>query len=657
MLVSVIIPCFGEGRFLDACIESVRSQTHSDLDIIVIDDCGQGDSLGQALRYAIKDNRIRLFQLAPNCGLGGCRNAALKVALADWVVFLDGDDLLTPGAIEAHVAKVAQLQASDDDLSNFAGVYGDWGHIVETGTIQTKIRPTRKGLGRVSWASCQGVNPFIVSAPLVRKAAILQVDGFAEHTTAGEDFIAWMKLLRSGGWFDYTGETVTLYRQKASSMLRNSAMELFAVMAEVQNVYFNDFKEGVPSEALSELPTSGLRLPSSAQQIGDVRNQPVYGAKKCHPETDNHVASRRETVRQELMNQLPAKAREVMELKSTEPGVWSFGPASTGNTAVAAEASTTLAVAESRAELIETLLFANSADLQIDVLVPEYLLASITDTDFTSLRSVRFLMLGHADVPFAKYRGLLLYRDWGPVFEAVRAGFGGSLPPHTALKSCGISALNWKPLGAAKRYRLPRSQKFVQGAADEITLFSRGVSLVGSPVVAAFAKPLSEITNEEVLVLAPHMPVSSPADEAILLVWIACITGCLANASIPYRLASIDSQVAKGLAQFGCVTVSYRNMFKYSKVVAPFCDEVFFLSAAGIPAFVYQLDDHLGGLEFLEQMGLRLCSNVQMLDEELTQFLNSDSMLPFYNLSPRHLTNLPFEHQAIVRALGADECR
>lgn len=655
MLVSVVIPCYGEGRFLDACLRSVRIQTYADLDIIVIDDSGQGDSLGQALPHALADNRIRLFQLAPNCGLGACRNAALDYALADWVVFLDGDDLLTPNAINAHVMRVMELEESDADLSDFVGVYGDWGHIVETGTLDTKVRPTRKGLGRVTWGSCQAINPFIVSAPLVKKEALLKAKGFAEHTSAGEDFIAWTKLLRSGGWFDYTTETVTLYRQKASSMLRNSAFELLAVLAEVQKLYFDDFKDGVCSEELNEPAKSEHGLHHSGQSTGDVRNRPLFEPHKKRLATDAQFETRRHIISEELMNALPGKSREVFELRSLETGVWTAGLTGSNGESSDFTRPEILAVAESRAELIETVLWAEAICTPIDIVIPKTILSSITDTSFAKLGKIRFLVLDRANIRYDQYRSLLLYRDWGSIFDEVLAGFRGNLPKYTVLKSCGISALNWKPMGAARRYRLPRSQKLVQGTADEISLFSRGVSVIGSPVVETFARSASDLSRSEVLVLAPYAQNLISGQCAQLQLWAETITAHLDHASVPYRLASLDSNVAKDLLGLGCITISYRDMFAYPKLISAFSDELFFVAAAGTPAFIYALDDPLGGSEFLQTMGLPICDDVRSLRRELGRFVEYDDHRRFYKVDPDHLAGVPVNYKALIEALGVDK--
>lgn len=94
-LVSVVIPCYEQKCFLADAIESVLAQTHTNHEIIVVDD-GSTDKAGEvAERYP----QVR-YIYKTNGGAGSARNAGLRVSRGDYLIFLDADDWLVPRTIE-----------------------------------------------------------------------------------------------------------------------------------------------------------------------------------------------------------------------------------------------------------------------------------------------------------------------------------------------------------------------------------------------------------------------------------------------------------------------------------------------------------------------------------------------------------------------------
>ena len=97
--VSVIIPVYNCEKYLRRCIDSVRAQTYSDLDIILIDDGSTDSSAEICDEYEKQDKRIRVIH-QENGGLSVARNTGLDVADSDYYVFLDSDDEMMPVMVE-----------------------------------------------------------------------------------------------------------------------------------------------------------------------------------------------------------------------------------------------------------------------------------------------------------------------------------------------------------------------------------------------------------------------------------------------------------------------------------------------------------------------------------------------------------------------------
>jgi glycosyltransferase involved in cell wall biosynthesis len=94
-LVSVIIPCYNQARFLGEAIQSVFAQTYRHYEIIVVDD-GSSDETAEV---AASFERVRCLS-QKNRGLAPSRNVGLSVSEGGYLVFLDADDRLLPNALE-----------------------------------------------------------------------------------------------------------------------------------------------------------------------------------------------------------------------------------------------------------------------------------------------------------------------------------------------------------------------------------------------------------------------------------------------------------------------------------------------------------------------------------------------------------------------------
>lgn len=103
MKISVIVPCYNAGAYLEPCLRSVLAQTMGDLELLVIDDGSTDESLAVAQAVAREDARVRVFH-QENRGVCAARNRGLDAAQGEYVTFVDGDDLLPPDALARMLA-------------------------------------------------------------------------------------------------------------------------------------------------------------------------------------------------------------------------------------------------------------------------------------------------------------------------------------------------------------------------------------------------------------------------------------------------------------------------------------------------------------------------------------------------------------------------
>ena len=104
-LVSIVIPCYNAGCFIEATLESALAQTWSNTEMIVVDDGSNDNSRELVERYV--SPRLRLVQNSGR-GAAAARNRGLSEATGDYVQYLDADDLLSPDKLAAQVNLLKQ---------------------------------------------------------------------------------------------------------------------------------------------------------------------------------------------------------------------------------------------------------------------------------------------------------------------------------------------------------------------------------------------------------------------------------------------------------------------------------------------------------------------------------------------------------------------
>ena len=98
--ISVIVPVYQAEKLLPACVESVKKQTFSDWELLLVDDGCTDASPALCDSYAGQDPRIRALHQPQNAGVSEARNRGLREAAGDYIAFLDADDALEPQALE-----------------------------------------------------------------------------------------------------------------------------------------------------------------------------------------------------------------------------------------------------------------------------------------------------------------------------------------------------------------------------------------------------------------------------------------------------------------------------------------------------------------------------------------------------------------------------
>lgn len=103
-LVSIITPTYNCGKFIAETIESVLSQTYSNWEMVIVDDCSRDNTAQIVAAYTQKDSRIHYHCLEVNSGAAVARTRAMELAVGEYMAFLDSDDLWMPDKLARQLA-------------------------------------------------------------------------------------------------------------------------------------------------------------------------------------------------------------------------------------------------------------------------------------------------------------------------------------------------------------------------------------------------------------------------------------------------------------------------------------------------------------------------------------------------------------------------
>ncbi|MFE7355068.1 CDP-glycerol glycerophosphotransferase family protein [Streptomyces sp. NPDC057543] len=120
---SVIVPAYRVQAYLHESLDSVLTQSFEDFELIAVDDCSP-DACGAVIdEFAARDPRVRAVHLPENVGLGRARNAGIAQAAGDYLIFLDSDDTLAPGALRAVADRIGATGEPDVLVYDYARTY------------------------------------------------------------------------------------------------------------------------------------------------------------------------------------------------------------------------------------------------------------------------------------------------------------------------------------------------------------------------------------------------------------------------------------------------------------------------------------------------------------------------------------------------------
>ena len=226
--VSVIVPVYNGAAHVVETVEAVLAQSYTDFELIVIDD-GSTDQTAELLRpYR---GKIRLIQ-QENQGVSAARNSGLRLALGEFVLFLDGDDVLRPDKLEKQVAV---LEA--DHL--LGAVHSGWRLVDEYGRPLRNITPWQQApqLDLTGWLKWK---PVFLGAMLFRRSWLQRIEGFRTDLRQAEDTDFLLRLSLAGCPMRWLEEVTIDYRQHGAGVTQNGRRQAADMSIVLDDFFGND---------------------------------------------------------------------------------------------------------------------------------------------------------------------------------------------------------------------------------------------------------------------------------------------------------------------------------------------------------------------------------------------------------------------------------
>lgn len=236
--ISVIIPCYNQGQYLDDTLQSVLKQTYSHWECIIVNDGSTDNTEEIANSWCILDNRFK-YVYKENGGLSSARNAGLQHTSGNYIQFLDADDLIADTKFEAQLKDLKDAQIS---ISNyFSFIDGD----INQAAKHRYLSPffSEKNFKKDIILDWEYKRSIPCHAVLFQRSLITENNiVFNEQLPNHEDWVFWVQLFYVSKNIKNNQNVLAFYRIRKIAMSANYEMMRYGFLkaANILKVYFKN---------------------------------------------------------------------------------------------------------------------------------------------------------------------------------------------------------------------------------------------------------------------------------------------------------------------------------------------------------------------------------------------------------------------------------
>ncbi|MGG4383393.1 glycosyltransferase family 2 protein [Priestia megaterium] len=229
---SIIVPTYNVEAYIEKCITSVLSQSNSDFELLLVDDCSSDTTVSIINSYS--DKRIKLFQNSSNKGPSHSRNIGIENACGEYITFLDGDDWWEHNRLDMlwnYIGSKESLDLVWDDL-----------FFIEDNSLKPWTTFTKQK--KINWNMPKKVDitTFIkidlgLLKPTIKREFITNNKvKFNETVRYGEDFLFFLEMLLKGAEAFFYPKPLYYYRSRPNSLVTQKGDSLTQMIEETNNL-------------------------------------------------------------------------------------------------------------------------------------------------------------------------------------------------------------------------------------------------------------------------------------------------------------------------------------------------------------------------------------------------------------------------------------
>lgn len=206
-LVSIIMPSYNSATYISHSIDSILSQTYTNWELLITDDCSKDNTYEILQEYKEKDNRIKIYRLSSNSGAGIARNNSIEKAQGNFIAFCDSDDSWVLEKLEKQVDFMIK--------NDIAFSYSDYFLVNELNEIVGKrefpIKVNYKDMLLNNYIGCLTA---IYSVEKLDKI-------YMRDIRYGQDWLLWLDILKVADYAYNIGEVFAYYKIRTNSISAN----------------------------------------------------------------------------------------------------------------------------------------------------------------------------------------------------------------------------------------------------------------------------------------------------------------------------------------------------------------------------------------------------------------------------------------------------
>ena len=240
-MISIVVPVYNAAKFIEETIETVRNQTYTDWELLLVDDCSKDNSV-QLIEGKIRElkeqgdprgDRIRLIRMPQNGGAARARNAGVDAAEGRYIAFLDADDIWRTDKLEKEMLYMEKHEAA---FVYTAYEYGDE-EAIPTGKAVHVVK-------RLTYKQALSRTIIFTSTVLLDKEKI-PADLIHMPVIGSEDTATWWRILKTGIVAYGLDQPLVIYRRPQNSLSSNKKVAI----ERIWNLYLQIAELSKPAAA------------------------------------------------------------------------------------------------------------------------------------------------------------------------------------------------------------------------------------------------------------------------------------------------------------------------------------------------------------------------------------------------------------------------